>query len=72
VLSEINTNYGNYRYGNYVGSAPRRKGNYFKDIKTENAQLPALSIVKMTGNDQLCAYIAVSIMCGSYRRLGGG
>jgi len=40
----VTRNYGNYRYGNYVGDAPRRYGNYSKDIKTKNVLLAALSI----------------------------
>jgi len=55
----IPRNCGNYRYGNYVGNAPRRQGSYSKYIKTENALLiTALSnvydtfIVKMTVSDQ--------------------
>jgi len=39
VLSEITQNYGNYRYRNNVGNAPRRLGNHPKDITTENALL---------------------------------
>jgi len=42
-------------YGNYVGNAPVVKVIYYlKDIKTENALLTAVNIVKMTDNDRLC------------------
>jgi len=56
VLPEISQNYGNYRYGNYVGNAHSRWGNYRIDRKTARG---SVNIVKMTGsesNDQLCAY----------------
>jgi len=39
VLPKTNRNHGNYRYGNYVGSAPSRLGNYPKGLKTENTLL---------------------------------
>jgi len=50
VLPTITRNYGNYPYGNYVGSAP--VGKVIKHINWECTARGSVNIVKMTGNDR--------------------